>query len=208
MSNRVANEVTQANKLADTIEDLVLARKQTPTGDRNTPLMAYWSLAFELHRGILCLVDHKFCGAAFALVRPIIETTVRAHVVIMCSQEILQRLHNDEYRTNLATVGGGIDAAFGLNGFFQNYLTTARKALHSYTHAGMMQLGRRFSGTDLIANYPEEEIIEVIRASTSSVFMVNNLVTKHFGFEQEWAKNTELFAEWGKHSNVSASPPP
>jgi hypothetical protein len=30
--------------------------------------------------------------------------------------------------------------------------------------------------------------------------MVNNLVTKHFGFEDEWKKNNGLFEEWGKHA--------
>ena len=93
MSNRITAEIKRANEFGDKIEDLVLARGQAPTGERNTPLMAYWSLAFEFHRGILCLIDQKFYGAAFALVRPIIEPTIRAHVVLMCSDEILQRLH-------------------------------------------------------------------------------------------------------------------
>jgi len=79
-------------------------------------------------------------------------------------------------------------------------LARARIALHSYTHAGVLQLGRRFSGDDLIANYSEEEIIEVIRVSTCGVFMVNNLVTKHFGFEEEWKQTNKLFDEWGKHA--------
>ena len=75
----------------------------------------------------------------------------------------------------------------------------ARKALHSYTHVGMLQLGRRFSGTDLKSSYSEGELSEVIRVSTSAVFMVNNIVTKHFGFEAEWKENNRLLAEWAKH---------
>jgi len=39
--------------------------------------------------------------------------------------------------------------------------------------------------------------VEVIHTSTSAAFMVNNLVTKHFGFEEEWRQNTEIFTEWG-----------
>lgn len=206
MAERITEEITLANEFGDKIEDLVLARKQAPTGDRNTLLMAYWSLAFEFHRAILSLIEQQFYGAAFALVRPIIEATVRAHVSLMCSDEVLQRLHNDEYRTNLVTVGAEIDAAFNLEGFFQRFLKRARTALHSYTHAGLLQLGRRFRGTDLAVNYREEEIIEVIRASTSAVFMVNNLMTKHFGFEEEWKKNTDLFDEWGKHPNDQQLP--
>jgi hypothetical protein len=199
-SGCVADEIKQANEFGNKIEKLVLARGQAPTGDRNTLLMAYWSLVFELQRAVLCLIDHKFYGAAFALVRPIIETVFRAHVAVMGSADDLRKLHSDEYRTNLVTVGKEIDTAFGTEGFFENFLNGARTALHSYTHAGLMQLGRRFSGTDLVATYREAEIVEVIRTCTSSVFMVNNLVTKHLGFEEEWKQNTGLFAEWGNNT--------
>ncbi len=206
MIGKVAHQINRANEFGNTIEDLVLARREAPTGERNTPLMAYWSLSFEFHRAILCLIEQKFYAAAFALVRPIIETAVRAHVVLMCSDETLRKLHTDEYRTNLATVGAEIDNAFDMEGFFQNFLANARAALHSYTHVGMLQLGRRFSGTDLIANYSEAEIVEVIRASTSSIFMVNNIVTKHFKFEEEWTKNAELFNEWGSTQTRNVPP--
>jgi len=200
MSNRIEDEIKKANEFGDQIEDLIIAKGQCPTGDRNTPLMAYWSLIFDFHRGVLCLLSHKFCGSAFALVRPIVEAVVRSHVVIMGSEEDVRKLREDEYRTNLSTVGKEIDTAFGTDDFFENFLKRARVALHSYTHAGVHQLGRRFSGDDLVANYSEEEIIEVIRVSTSAVFMVNNLVTKHFGFEEEWKRNNQLYDQWGKHS--------
>ena len=199
MTERVAEEVKQANEFGNRIENLVVAKGQAPTGDRNTLLLAYWSLEFELHRAILSLLTDELHAAAFALVRPIVEAVVRAHVAIMCSEEVLQQLHKDQYRTNLATVGREIDTFFGTDDLFEKFLGQARKGLHSYTHVGLLQLGRRFKGTDLIANYREEEIIEVIRVSTRAVFMVNNLVTKHFGFEEEWEKNNEMFAEWGKH---------
>jgi hypothetical protein len=199
LSSRIDSEIKRAVEFGNRIEELVVAKKQCPTGDRNTPLMAYWSLAFELQRGILCLVDHKFAGAAFALVRPLVEAAVRAHVVIMGSEEDLRKLHTDEYRTNFSTVGKDIDTAFGMEGLFQRFLNGAKEALHGYTHAGLHQLGRRFSGTDLVPNYSEGEILEVIRTSTSALFMVNNLVTKHLGFEEEWKENTRLFDEWGKH---------
>lgn len=200
MSSRVEQEIQRANRFGDEIENLVVAKGQCPTGDRNTLLIAYWSLAFDHHRGVLCLLSNKLFGSAFALVRPIVEAAVRAHVVIMGSEEDLLKLRNDEYRTNFARVGKEIDAAFGTDDFFENFLKGAKNALHSYTHAGLLQLGRRFSGTDLTPNYSEEEIIEVIRTTMSAAFLVTNLVTKHFGFEEEWRKCTELFGEWGKHS--------
>jgi hypothetical protein len=47
--------------------------------------------------------------------------------------------------------------------------------------------------------YKDDEIVEVIRVTTSAIFMVTNLVTKHFGFEEDWKKVSQMFEEWGKH---------
>jgi len=117
----------------------------------------------------------------------------------MGSEEVVQEIRNDTYRTNLGTVGKEIDVFFGTNPFFQEFLALARKPLHSYTHAGLLQLGRRFAGGRLAPNYSEGEIVEAINLATSAIFMVNNIVMKHLGFNQEWERNTTLFFEWGKH---------
>jgi hypothetical protein len=196
----ISDEIQNANSFGDQIQNLIVAKDECPVNDRNVLLLGYWSLVFDFHRGVLCLLSNKLYGSAFALVRPIVETTVRAHVAIMGSNEDVERLKSDDYRTNLATIGNEIDTAFRTETFFETFLAGARAALHSYTHAGTMQLSRRFAGHNLEANYEEGEIIEIIRTSASAVFIVNNLVTKHFGFEEEWTENNRLFLEWGKHS--------
>ena len=72
-------------------------------------------------------------------------------------------------------------------------------ALHSFTHGGVSQLGRRFVGHNLKSGYSNDEIIEVIWSCTSAAWMVTNLVTKHLHFDDEAKKAEELFVEWGKH---------
>jgi hypothetical protein len=129
-------------------------------------------------------------------VRPILESSIRAHVVIMGDPKGLELLSKDEYKTNFATIGAKLDTYFKTKPLFEGFLTKGCHALHSYTHAGTAQLGRRFSGTDLVANYGDEEIGEVLGVSSSAVFMVNVLVTRYFGWNDEWEKNNELFAEW------------
>lgn len=204
MSIHLKKEVKLASEFGSKIEELVVAKGQCPTGDRNTPLMAYWSLVFEFHKAILSLITNKFYGAAFALERPILEATVRAHLVVFVEDDILKKILDDEYRTNFGTVGKEIDDAFRLEGKFENFLTKAKDALHGYTHVGMHQLGRRFNGTDLVPNYSEEEITEVIHTSTSAVFMVSNIVTKYLRFEEEWKETSRLFGEWGDSHPSSA----
>jgi len=161
--------------------------------------MGYWALLFDFHKAILGLISKPLCGSAFALVRPCMEALVRAHVAVKGSAADIESLQKDTYRTNFATIGLWMDAEFGTGDLFTNFLGHARAALHSFTHAGISQLGRRFDGHDLKASYDEGEIIEVIRVSTSAVWMVTNLVTKHLGFTAEATKAEELYLEWGKH---------
>ena len=147
---------------------------------------------------ILALVRNKFYGGAFALLRPVVEAEVHAHVVLMASEEIAASIKDDTYKTNFKKVGGEIDAAFGLEGFFDRYLSGAKGALHSFTHSGLSQLGRRFNGSDIDASYSDGETIEVMHNAGNAAFMVTNLVAKHFKLEDEAKAVNDLFLEWGK----------
>jgi hypothetical protein len=196
----VQTELDGARLLGERLEDLVVKRGQYPDDDRNILLIGHWALVFDHHKAILNNIQNGWFGSAFALVRPIVESLVRSHVAVRGSPDDLRRLQQDEYRTNLATIGPWIDAEFGTDDLFENFLNEkARKALHSYTHGGVSQLGRRFDGHNLKPTYDDGEIIEVIYVSTSAAWMVTNLVTRHFGFTAEAAKAEELYLEWGKH---------
>jgi hypothetical protein len=199
ISDRVQEELDSARKFGEQCEALVVT-KNFPSGDRNVLLLAYWEVVSDFHRGIHALIKSEFFASAFALVRPVIEALVRAHVAIKGSEADLQALHADSYRVNLKEIGPWIDQQFGLDHLMENMLNEkTRGALHSYTHAGLLQLGRRFDAGYVKPQYSDDEIIEVIRVTTSSLFMVTNLVTKHFGFEDDWKKADQLFEEWGKH---------
>jgi hypothetical protein len=200
-SPAVQKEIDQSRQFGEQLEEIVVSKNQFPIDDRNVLLIAYWALMFDYHKGILSLLQSGVCGAAFALVRPVVEAVVRAHIAVKGSEEDLKRIQNDEYTVNFKQIGPKIDTDFGLDHLMENFLNdVTRDALHSYTHSGLLQLGRRFDGNDIKPNYSDGESIEVVRVTTSAVFMVTNLVTKHFGFEEDWKTVTEKFAEWGRHS--------
>lgn len=201
ISEKVQKEIDSARKFGEQLEEIVVSKNQFPTGDRNVLLIAYWALMLDYHKGILSLLQSGFSGSAFALVRPVVEAVVRAHVTLMGSEEDLLSIQKDEYKVNFKEIGAKIDAAFALERLMENFLNdVTRSALHSYTHSGLLQLGRRFDGNDIKPNYSDEEIIEVIRVTTSAIFMVTNLAIKHFGFEHDWKNVCQMYNEWGKHS--------
>jgi hypothetical protein len=120
-------------------------------------------------------------------------------VVLAGKEDDVLRIQRDEYRVNFGEIGPQIDAAFDLDHFFENFLKErTRNALHSYTHAGMLQLGRRFDGDSIKPRYSEAEIVEVIRTATIALLMVTALLTKRLGFEEEWKATHAMFEEYGK----------
>jgi hypothetical protein len=192
-------QLKTAGHLGERLEQVVIDKKQVPSGERNALLLGYWALAFDFHKGILSLLQTKYFGSAFALVRPLVESMLRAHLVLMGDDKELARLQEDDYRIDFKAIALRIDSVFGLEGLMQKFLNdNARDGLHSYTHSGALQIGRRFDGYDLIPNYGDDEIVEVIRLATSVIFMVTILVTRSFGFEEDWRNVTNMYVQWGK----------
>jgi hypothetical protein len=128
-----------------------------------------------------------------------LETLARAHVAVKGSADDVKKLRDDTYVMDFDKIGPWIDKEFGTENLFTNLIGQAQTALHSYTHAGLSQLGRRFEGHDLKASYKDGEIVEVIRVCTSAVWMVTNLVTIFLGFRPEANEAQRLYIEWGKH---------
>jgi len=195
----IPQELTTAQKLGDQLEELVVKRGQCPDDDRNILSMAYWALIFDFHKGILGNIQNHLYGSAFALVRPCVEALVRAHVAVKGSDEDVNKLQDDTYQTDFDKIGQWMDKEFATENLFTNFIGDAQAALHSFTHAGLSQIGRRFDGHDLKPSYDYGEIVEVIRFATSAVWMVTNLITIHLGFTTEANEAQRLYLEWGKH---------
>jgi uncharacterized protein DUF6988 len=195
----IAQELVRARKLGEQLEELVVQRGECPDDDRNILLMAYWALIFDFHKGILTEIESQRCGSAFALVRPCVEALVRAHVAVKGSDEDVNKLQGDTYQTDFDKIGQWMDREFATEQLFTNFIGGAQAALHSFTHAGLSQIGRRFDGHTLKPSYDDAEILEVIRSTTSAAWMVTNLVTIHLGFVKEANKAQDLYLDWGKH---------
>lgn len=202
-------EIRRAHELGQALEDLVVNAGQITIKTEGSPLLiGFWSLICDYQKGLLNLLNWKFYGAAFALWRPIVEATLRSHLTLMLPKEDIEKLRKDDYRVNFKTVPAQIDEAFGLGQVFQNFLPErVRDALHSYTHSGIVPLRRRFEGADVAANYPDAEILALINTTASGVFMVTSLVTRHFGFEQEWQEAQTLYGGWGQGKQGEVRPP-
>jgi hypothetical protein len=196
----VNEEIERSTVFGQELEDLIVKRGTLTFVDQNRDriLLAYWSLVFDYDKSMLHLLRAGFYGGAFALVRPLVEALVRAHIALVGSDDDIAKIKADEYFVNFKMIGAQIDTEFALDGLFDRFLNQARGPLHSFTHSGLFQLGRRYTGGDLQARYEDGEIIEVVRVTTSAVFMATNLVTNRFTLDDEKRIVNQRFLEWGK----------
>jgi hypothetical protein len=189
MTNGVQDEIDRATRLGQGLEDLVVGRAKAGALVVRTKnddlLIAYWSLIFEYSKGILCLARYEFYSPAAALLRPLVEALVRAHIVKIGLEDDVDRIRKGRYKVNYDKDGARIDKAFSLGSLFDSFLKRVRNVLHSFTHSGNAQLWRRWSGNEVGANFSDQDITALIGHSNMAVFLMTVLIANHYGLDAE-----------------------
>jgi hypothetical protein len=137
-------------------------------------VIGFISILVEHQEAFLLLVMREMFGSAFALGRPIVEGMYRALWlnVPATDAEVKRFNEKDEIELTLMQIAEAIDPAHNTDTFFQDFKKQAWKALNSYTHTGMLQIGRRFSGHEVVNSYTEAEIFEMTTTATTCVLVV------------------------------------
>ncbi len=166
-----------------------------PDDRRVTITLAYCNLAMDHHTAIILLFRHRLYGSGLALVRPVFEAMLRAHWVVGCAKdtEVDQVAEDPDFDIMSRVDTNRIDAAFQADGFFRQAKTDAWKAMNAYTHSGLPQLVRQFSGVKVAASYSEHDVLEGVRAATASVLLLGYLLAKSTGRTDAVAQVEQLF---------------
>ena len=127
-----------------------------------------FDLTIEHHVGIVHLATARVYGSAFALLRACMEAFVRGAWFQCCATpEQVEAFVEKE--TLSSKFGELIQALEEHPDFSDKVLSNLKhrswKAMNSYTHGGMLQLGRRIKGDTIEPNFAPEEVIEVLKAA-------------------------------------------
>jgi hypothetical protein len=203
----IEGEINRAERLGTQLEHLIYNKskegKLVAIGKDDDLLMGYWSLVFDFGKGVGCLLLHEFYSAAFALFRPIVETVIRAGVVLAGAPEDVQRIRKDEFVVNFNKDGAWIDKALGLGTLMADFLKGNRELLHSLTHSGTAQLGMRFDGDEIAASVSDHQVTTLLLAGSNAAFLMTIVIAKHFNFGDVADTANELFWEYGKQTMAS-----
>lgn len=152
------------NWISHNLDDLILDR------DKRTLIsVGCLDQAIEHHVAICTLLKHQINGSAFALVRLVFEAFIRGVWLGNSATEAqINQYSNDKLDIKFGTLINDVQKIDGFESkLFEELKDQAWNAMNSYTHTGIMQVGRRFGKEFVYPSYKDEEIIEILKISGS-----------------------------------------
>ena len=181
MLSPVTQEITtvsveQELKLTeDTIEEVkkILTGLQLSGDDWSIIAAGMIHQGIEHHEAIVLLIRNKKIGSAFALTRSVLEILVRGAWFTCCATpaDVTKFRDQDKIDLKFGEMCDAIDQSQKIE-YFHNQKGNVWKMANSYTHTGILQLGRRWTGDKLAASYKDGEIVEVLRAITIWILLL------------------------------------
>jgi hypothetical protein len=192
----VGNELKVAEGVAAQVKR-VITPLEYPDDEWSTTVAAFIDQAFEHHAAIVLLIRSALFGSAFALLRSLVEIVIRGVWIAACAThaEIKRFREKDEIDHSFGNMAKAIDAACGID-YFHDLKKNNWAALNSYTHTGILQLGRRFTGDKLSPSYKDEEKIEVIRTGTTMLLLIVRPFLARHGHKNEAIQIDEIGKRW------------
>lgn len=149
--------------------DATLHGAEISSDTRHRLAGACLDVAIEHQKAIVVLINRKFFGSAFALVRAQFETYIRGLWLERCATESeVDAFKRDKIDKSFKTIIADIENCEGYNvGILSSARTKSWDAMNSYTHGGYMQAVRRISEDYMESNYSDAEIEEVLNFANS-----------------------------------------
>ena len=165
----------------------LLERHPYPDDHRSVWVAGSLAQALEHHEAIALLIKRELTGSAFALVRPLVDTVMRALWInaVACDQQVA-RARDDGKKVfpPMKEMSEAVERAYRDDDLLQR-MTAEWDAMCSYTHSGARQLGRRFTGTDVKSSYAPGEIAEVLNLTNYGVLFLARRFFMRTGHQPE-----------------------
>jgi hypothetical protein len=172
--------------------------------DRDHLCLIYWTLCFEHHYSILLLSRNGMNASAFALLRPFEEAFFRMFIVMHGTQNQFESIRNGTYTTDFNDASARLSKHLGQGATIQDLYKVRIKRLHGFTHGGHEQVSRFVDGKDIVSNFAERDIREMIEGTMFHVHVAAQLVTDFLGLTNENVKATEAFDKFAKEVVAAA----
>ncbi|MDC5818209.1 DUF5677 domain-containing protein [Vibrio europaeus] len=129
-----------------------------------------YTVVIDHAQGIRFLIENRSYPSAFALLRVIFETYIRASWFEHCAtneqiESFVSKdeiMNSDKRSINFGQLVSDVDAALGTDSYFSQVKKGTWKGLNSLTHSGLQQAIRCFDGKSITYNYSPFQINEAL----------------------------------------------
>jgi hypothetical protein len=175
----------------------LLSRHELPTDTKTAFLTGFVSIALEHHEAIFLLIKSKLTGSAFALVRLLFDTTVRALWINKVANESqIEKMNRDKLKfPRMSQMLAEIDQNYDTDNFFQS-LKEAWKAMCSYAHSGALQIARRFTNGEVKPSYSDDEIVQALNVTNTVLMLLTRMFFVSMGWHQEADETEKMMLEY------------
>jgi hypothetical protein len=175
----------------------LLERHAYPDDERSTWVEGSLAVALEHHEAISLLIKRQLNGSAFALVRPMVDTVVRAHWInaVASDEQVAQAREDKNVFPSMSEMSEAVGKAYGADELFQQF-TSEWEAMCSYTHSGARQIALRFTGTDLKPRYNEEAKVEVLHFTNMALLFLTGMFFVSTGHQPEAAETRTITLDY------------
>jgi hypothetical protein len=155
----------------------LLSHNKYPGDSRTVIAAGITDQVIEHHEAILFLIRQGKIGSAFAMARLVVEGVYRGLWINKgaTDEQVTRFEKEDKIDLRMIDLAKANDQTYQLGkekDFFEDFKGRAWDALNSYTHTGMMQLGRRFTGEQLKPAYTNDQIYEITTALTTLILVL------------------------------------
>ena len=194
--------VAHVSKLSARVQLLISNDRQHITKThRDTLALAYWTLLFEYHHGILTLVRNTNPASAFAMLRVFEEAFLKLFLVMFGTDKQVQAIWEGSYNTDFGDVGARIDAKLGNDPIFGPKLKDQVKTMHGFTHSGFEQIVRQIKklpneAVDIASNYSDEDVRNLVQETMPIIFLAGAFLTEFLNYPDENKIVVEMFHDY------------
>jgi hypothetical protein len=194
--------VAHATQLSMRVQLLISNDRQHITKTHRDMLaLAYWTMLFEYHNGLLTLVRNNNLTSAFAMLRIFEEAFLKMYLVMFGSDNQVQAIWTNKYGTDFAAVGEMIDKKIGNVPLWGPKLKDQIKTLHGFTHSGTQQIVRQLTkledGNSTVApNYDDGHVRLLVVETMPMIFMAGAFITEFLGYPDEHKSAIGMFNDF------------
>jgi hypothetical protein len=192
--------VAHASKLSERVQLLVSNdRQHVIKTHRDTLALAYWTILFEHHNGILTLIRSGNPTSAFSLLRVFEEAFLKLFLVMFGTENQCRSIADGTYTTDFAAVGKQIDQKMGTEPMIGPRLKAHINTLHGLTHSGLEQVMKHLSiqadRFDVAPNYSDQQIRGLVQETMPVIFIAGGFMTEFLNLADENKTVLQMFDE-------------